>query len=318
MDLITLRSGPLGLVLVPAVGGAIARFWSEAGPSTVELLRPAPEGAAARCDPWSMASFPLVPWSNRICEGRFAFGGRRVSLAPNHPPERHAIHGLGFRAAWTLVDRGPSGVTLEHHHPGDAWPWPYRAAQRVTLTPVQLTLELALTNEGDAEMPAGLGWHPYFPRPAETVLTARVAAVWLTDAEVMPVALVTPAPDQDPSRGLRVDRVALDNVFTGWDGQAFVAWPERGVRLRIAAGPPLGCLVVYTPRARPFFCVEPVSHVTDAFNLAAGRPDTGMLSVAPGETVRASVTFTPEVRPAARGGVRGSEGQEPGAWRRDG
>jgi aldose 1-epimerase len=219
-----------------------------------------------------------------------------VTLAPNHPPECHAIHGLGFQSPWSLVDLRPAAAVLEHRHAPDAWPWAYRAEQRITLTPAGLALELGLTNESDAPMPAGLGWHPYFPRTAETTLTARVGGLWLTDAEVLPLVRVTPPPEQDPGRGLRVDRVALDNPFADWDGHAVVAWPERRARLRIAAGPPLGWLVVYTPPARPFFCVEPVSHVTDAFNLAAaGRTDTGTLLVGPGETLRAAVTLTPEI-----------------------
>jgi hypothetical protein len=41
--------------------------------------------------------------------------------------------------------------------------------------------------------------------------------------------------------------------------------------------------------------VEPVSHVTDAVNLAAaGRPDTGLRSLPPGATLRAAVTLAPE------------------------
>jgi aldose 1-epimerase len=298
MDPITLRSGPLGVVLAPAVGGAIARFWSEGSEGTgsaVELLRPAPHLAIERRDPWAMACFPLVPWSSRIHEGRFTFGLRTVTLAPNRPPERHAIHGLGFQTAWTVADLRPALAVLEHRHAPDAWPWAYRAVQRIALTPAGLELELALTNEGDAAMPAGLGWHPYFPRTPETTLTARVSGLWLTDAEILPVACVAPPPDRDPGRGLAVDRVALDNVFVGWDGQAVVTWPERRVRLRLAAPPPLGTLVVYTPPDQSFFCAEPVSHITDAFNLAAaGQADTGMLTLAPAETVGVTLRLTPE------------------------
>ena len=84
-------------------------------------------------------------------------------------------------------------------------------------------------------MPAGLGWHPYFPRTPETRLTARVGGLWLTDADVLPVECVVPPPDRDPTRGLVVDRIALDNAFVGWDGQAVVAWPERRARLRLEA-----------------------------------------------------------------------------------
>jgi aldose 1-epimerase len=145
-------------------------------------------------------------------------------------------------------------------------------------------------------MPAGLGWHPYFPRTPRATLTASVAALWLTDAEILPIARVSPPPDRDPGPGLAVDRVSLDNAFVGWNGRAVVAWPERHATLRLDASGPLDTLVVYTPPGQPFFCAEPVSHITDAFNLAAaGRTDTGMMSLEPDETVRATLTLTPDL-----------------------
>jgi aldose 1-epimerase len=75
-----------------------------------------------------------------------------------------------------------------------------------------------------------------------------------------------------------------------------IDWPELGARLVMRATPPLDYLVVFTPARRPFFCVEPVSHVTDAFNLAeAGRSDSGTLVLEPGETLRTAVVLTPEL-----------------------
>ena len=66
--------------------------------------------------------------------------------------------------------------------------------------------------------------------------------------------------------------------------------------LRLTARGPLGTLVVYTPPGETFFCVEPVSHITEAFNLAeAGHADTGMLSLAPGGSARAAMSLTPEL-----------------------
>src|SRR5262249_35779293 len=97
------------------------------------------------------------------------------------------------------------------------------------------------------------------------------------------------------ARGVRVDAIALDNCFTGWTGRAVVEWPEWGIRVAMTAEPPLGFLVVYTPPGRDFFCAEPVSHATDAVNLAAaGRTDTGLVLLGPGQTLRAAVTLTPE------------------------
>jgi aldose 1-epimerase len=293
MESLTLRQGALGVTLAPAIGGSIARFWRDGDGPALELLRPTPPAALARGEPGGLASFPLVPWSNRIRAGRFAFDGRPVSLTVNH--RGHAIHGLGYRAPWTVTDRSASEVVLEHRHAAAEWPWAYRATQRIALTPAGLHVEMLLANEGETPMPAGLGWHPYFPRTAATTLHARVTGIWLTDAEVLPTVLVTPPRDWDPCHGLAADRVALDNVFVGWDGEAVITWPEREARLRMTASGPLSTLVVYTPPGENFFCVEPVSHVTEAFNLAAaGVQDTGMVRIPPGETLGASFSLSPE------------------------
>jgi aldose 1-epimerase len=118
--------------------------------------------------------------------------------------------------------------------------------------------------------------------------------MWETDAEVMPTALVDPDPRLASREGLLVDAIALDNAFTGWRRSATIRWPGRGALLRLEADPPLGFLVVYSPPGESYFCAEPVSHCTDAFNLAAqARDDTGMLVVEPGASVSATVRLRP-------------------------
>jgi aldose 1-epimerase len=293
MDLITLRAGRAGLVLAPEARGAVVRYRIERGATTWDVLRPWP---APRIDAvFESAAFTLVPYSNRIRDGRFSFQGRNVVLPLNRPPERHSLHGLGWQAAWRPREVREHEAVLELRHAPGAWPWAFRATQQLTLAPSSLSVALTLANEGDTPMPAGLGWHPYFPRTPRTTLTADVQAIWLTDGEVMPTMLAPPPPGADLSRGVSVDAVALDNGFVGWRRRAVIEWPEPDVRLVMTAAAPLDFLVVYTPPGRPFFCVEPVSHVTDAFNLAAaGRTDTGARVLAPGETLRAAVTVSLE------------------------
>ena len=295
MDLVTLRADGAGLRVAPAAGGAVARYWLERGGRVWEWLRASPE--ALRDDnPYLASAFPLVPYSNRIREGRFSFRGRSVAQPLNWPPERHAIHGHGWQAPWKLIEASATEAVLEYRHEADDWPWRYRATQRFVLEPTRLRVELALTNESAAAMPAGLGWHPYFPRTSRTTLAAVAGAVWLTDAEMMPTRLVSPPPDTDLGRGPIVDALVLDNCFVGWSGRASIEWPESSARLVMTAEPPLDCLVVYTPAGRPFFCAEPVSHVTDAFNLAAaGRMDTGMRVLEPAQTLHGVVTLATEV-----------------------
>ena len=69
------------------------------------------------------------------------------------------------------------------------------------------------------------------------------------------------------------------NGFSGWNGQVALEWPESRTRLTMAADVGLRHLVVYTPPGADFFCVEPVSHSVDAFNLAEqGVPGFAALS----------------------------------------
>ncbi|MGH7304697.1 MAG: aldose 1-epimerase [Candidatus Rokuibacteriota bacterium] len=293
MDLITLRADGAGLVLAPEAGGVVTRYWIDDGAAALDLLRP--WSAPRPGQPLEAAGFPLVPYSNRIRAGRFAFRGRDVALPLNRPPERHSIHGHGWQAVWRPLEVRANEATVEYRHDADAWPWAYRATQRFVLAASGLSVELALRNESDTAMPAGIGWHPYFPRTPRTTVTADVRAIWLTDDEAMPTVLAAPRPGADPTRGLMVDAVALDHCFVGWRHRAVIERPESGLRLVMTAESPLDFLVVYTPPQRPFFCAEPVSHATDAFNLAAsGRTETGARVLEPGQTLRATVTLRVE------------------------
>jgi len=96
----------------------------------------------------------------------------------------------------------------------------------------------------------------------------------------------------------RIGSAALDNCFAGWDGTADITWASGGPALRIEADAPLRHLIVYTPPGQDFFCAEPVSHMNDAINRMATAPDHAMDVLAPGETLRAAVTFRLSEKPS--------------------
>ena len=295
MDVITLRADGFGLRLAPEAGGMVPRYWLERGSGVWEWLRPATADAVRRRDGYESAAFPLVPFSNRIRTGRFSFAGRDVVLPLNRSPERHAIHGQGWQAAWTPREVSTTSALLQFRHAPDAWPWAYLATQRFALSSAGLTVELAVVNESDTPMPAGLGWHPYFLRTPRTTLTAPVERIWLTDAEMLPTELARSPVTARLSAGVAIDAVSLDNGFTGWSRRAVIDWPELGARLVMTAEPPLDFLTVFIPPSLPFFCVEPVSHATDALNLAGAVAEVGRRQLAPGATLGASITLTPEL-----------------------
>ncbi len=287
--------------LCPEIGGSIAGFRSRVDGRPMDWLRPAGPAALERGDSRDSACFPLVPYSNRIRDGCFTFEGREIRLPRNFGGHPHSIHGHGWQAPWQVAEVTPDTAVLAYRHRAGDWPFHYEARQHFRLDGEGLIVTLELVNRSEGAMPAGLGLHPYFPRTPETRVLAEVSEIWRTDGEVMPLARVRPEGARDPARGVFADRVALDNVYTGWDGRATIEWPERGAKLEMtafepASQGPLGFLVLFTPPGEDFLCVEPVSHCTDAFNMAAaGAADTGMRVLAPGERFEVRVTFTPVI-----------------------
>jgi aldose 1-epimerase len=291
---ITLREADARVDVAPAIGGSLASYyWLRRG-QRFDWLRPAAPAALAQTDAGELGCFPLVPYSNRVRQGRFRFAGRQIQLAVDPATDPHFQHGHGCRNPWSMVDQSEAGIVLSYTHAADDWPWRYTARQSIRLAGGALHLGLDLTNQADAVMPLGLGFHPYFPRAPGTRLNAAVNGMWAIDQEVLPTTLGPPPAQADPNTGLDLDRVELDNVFTGWRRRAEIVWPSAS--LSIEAEAPLDFLVVYVPAGETYFCAEPVSNATDAFNLAAaGRTDTGMLALAPGETARAAMRIVPRL-----------------------
>jgi aldose 1-epimerase len=288
MEMVSLRRGSLELDLCPHFGGGIARFRFRGH----DVMRPAGIAYLEQGDPLEAACFPLVPFSGRIADGRFTFGGKTCQLEPNFPPEPHAIHGQGWRLPWQVVHAADTYAELDLEHRVPATPLNWRARQTFELADDGLVIGLALSNAGDDPMPAGIGLHPYFPRTPDSTLQTSLGHVWLNDERKIPRERVALPETWDFSEPRELSVLELDNNFGGWDGRAQIVWPEIAQRLIIEADPVLDHLVIYIPKDADFFCVEPVSHATDGFNLhEAGVEDTGVRILEPGETLEGTVRF---------------------------
>src|SRR3954462_4870998 len=56
----------------------------------------------------------LLPWPNRIRDGRYQFACRSMQLPLNEPDLHNAIHGLTRWAHWVPVQRSPTAVVFQH------------------------------------------------------------------------------------------------------------------------------------------------------------------------------------------------------------
>ncbi|MBS0320264.1 MAG: aldose 1-epimerase [Proteobacteria bacterium] len=276
------------LVLAPATGGALTRFAVDGR----DVLRPAAAAAIAAGDVRAMASYPLVPYSNRIAAATLRWAGRDHALARNFGDHPHSIHGVGWQRAWDVMHHDATAATLTMTHApatlveAAAWPFAFTATQRFALSRgdgqgVALTLALTIESRDARPFPFGLGWHPFFMRSAATTLAFNAGGVWHNDATQLPLTHTATPAAWDFARP-RVPP-ALDNVYTGWHGRAVL--DDRDAHRRVVLEADRACrfVVVYAPEGRGFVAVEPVTQMTDAFNRGArGDVDTGTRVLAPG------------------------------------
>ncbi len=284
MESLTLSAGAARLALVPEMGGGIARLDVNERP----VLRPWSRNVDG--GPFELACNILVPFSNRISGGGFPWDGEFHAIAPNLEGEPFPIHGDGFQKAWAVEDSQDEKVTLTLED-GAIGPFAYRAQQDVQLSDRQLTLRLNLTNIGDNPLPFGCGFHPWFPRDAETRLSFSANGVWMEDTQHLPTAHhdLADLRDWDFEAPRALPDGLINNAFTRWAGDANIEQGRTFTSATVSASPNLDCAIVYSPDAlADFFCFEPVSHAVDAHN-AANAP--GLTVLATGQSMAAQMTI---------------------------
>ena len=288
--MLTLKHGASSIVVAPEHGAGLIGWMLGRTP----LLRRGLPQAAVDGNPPTMGCFPLLPYCNRIGQGRFTWNGTSYRLRGNFGDAAHTIHGLGWQRAWAITAVSQRAVTLAlAHRPDPDWPFAFDAFLTYALDEA-LTITIGLTNRHATPAPAGIGLHPYFPKAYDPALRFNATGAWQNGDNALPCAFATPPAAWRHMKPRAVSQSRLDNCFTGWDQTAeFAAGPAS---LRIAACDAFACLQVFTPSWADFFCVEPVTHIPDAIN----RPDLplgqAMARLAPGETLGGTIRLIPELR----------------------
>lgn len=282
---VTLSKGEMVLELDPCAGGAVTALRHR----DLNVLRPAPPRSGPAFSPIEYAAFPMIPFVGRIHNGRFVSDGTAIELHPNMPPEPHAIHGHGWRAAWKLESESVDAATLVYKHLADAWPWDYSARQTFRLDDNQLTIDLSVTNHGAAQMPAGLGWHPYFFRE-NAILTLPTTHEWSCDDRTGDNSPQVIQPCDDLSTGKQVEALNLDTTFSVSRAAISITWPTHSVTM--VSDPVFAQATIYVPPGQDYFCAEPITHAPNAVNGALSDEATGLQWLAPGETLSGSIELT--------------------------
>lgn len=287
--MITLAAGDLTLDLRPEHGGAIGGFCIAGRP----LLRPTDEAALAALGARACASFPLVPFSGRLRDNRFAFDGKAYDLPPTLNGQ--AIHGVGWRRHWQVAASGPGHATLVYDHRPDAdWPFAFHVEQEFTLDPGGMSCRFVATNHAPHTAPMGFGPHPFFPRPAGTRLRFAAGCVWQLDENLIPTGATKVPAEWDFHEERAIADTVVDHCFSDWGGNAAIVLPYA--RINLTADAAFRHLVVFIPPGRDYFAVEPVSNLTDGLSRMEHEPMSNVFLLAPGERIAAG--FRLAVSPA--------------------
>ena len=193
--------------------------------------------------------YAMAPWAGRIRDGLITDGNRKTHQLPTAFDPPNAIHGFGLTESWREIGEGRALLEL---------PAPYLGAtveQKIEILDNAMRWSLEY-EPGDCDLPAWLGFHPWFPRELERGGSAEIEfnaeKMFVKDKEGLPNGEFT-----EPGRG------PWDDCFTEVRGTPSIVW-ENVVQISIESDAPYW--VVYNEDSDGV-CVEPQTAPPDAANL---------------------------------------------------
>ena len=239
----------------------------------------------------------LMPWPNRIRDGRYTWDGVEQQLPLTEPSRANASHGLVRWVAWTVASRSDVAVELTYRLMAQSgYPWTLDLSVRYALGDDGLTVTQGAVNRSADPAPYAQGAHPYLtvgPGPVDTwELLVPAATRWLSDDRKLPARREDVSDGGADFRAARaIGAAELDHAFTDLardaTGLATVSLrgpaTGQGVELWVDESQPW--LMVYTADDRPAplqrrsVAVEPMTAQADAF-----RSGEDVVRLEPGAT----------------------------------
>lgn len=248
----------------------------------------------------------LFPFPNRIRDGRFVFQDKQYQLPLTDSSRKNASHGFVCRKPWRVTDQGAEGdhawitgeFVLSRDDPESAehWPADFRLLVRYRLSHRRLRIEAEVVNLDKSTLPFGLGYHPYFSvpltkegTPENCMIQVPADEYWVLDDSI-PTGERKPVDDsRDLTKPRAYSELSIDDVLTGiqpsdveapeglrWNGKI----QQGNATLHVFSSLCYRELVVFTPKHREAFCIEPYTCPTNTMNLQHDQ-DVGLLTLEP-------------------------------------
>ena len=283
--------------VLPHTGGSLA-FGRVATPhGWADLLRPTPPGQHNNVD--ACSSFALIPWSNRVGDGRLRYAGRTWQLRQNEA-FTNAIHGAARDYPWQVISHNKTACELEFDSAsvvGVNFPWRFLARLRYEVSGNTFTVTTTLRNRDVSAFPAGFGHHPYFQRALNDADDEVLLQIPCSQAFALQNCLPAGPPEPiEPRLDFRSIRplgdVFIDDCLTRRDAALPIRliYSQSCISIALTADPLFANIVLYVPQAgKNFFAIEPVTNANDGFTLFdRGISGSGIFVLAPDEEVSAA------------------------------
>lgn len=248
----------------------------------------------------SQAGIPfLAPWANRLSADCYWANEKSYRLNPGASEIRRdanglPIHGLLlFASDWEITWLRATGAAAEVTSRLEFWRCPGWMAQFPFAHAIEMTHRLAdgvlevrttIENLSSDPMPLIVGFHPWFQIPgvlrASWKIRVPVTRHYLLSQKLVPTGESNPSELSDPTT---LAGRHLDDVFGDVDHSREFAVEADGREISVRFGPRFPIAVVYAPHDRDIICFEPMTGLTNGFNLAHEGLFAGLQSIAPCE-----------------------------------
>ncbi|MGH9664276.1 MAG: aldose 1-epimerase, partial [Bryobacteraceae bacterium] len=255
----------------------------------------------------------LGPWANRIDGESFWANGKQYLLNPHlgnlrYDPNHKPIHGLvSFTKDWTVTSVHADAHGAEATSTLEFWrrpewmaqfPFAHKIEMTYRLADGRLEVRTAIENFSTEPMPLVIGFHTYYQIPGVARDEWRVHLPVTEQVELSKVLIPTgerkPMDLADP---LPLAGKHLDDVFAGLkrgaDGRAQFSVEGGGKKISVFYGPAYTVAVVYAPPGKDYICFEPMTGVTNGFNLAHSGLYKDLQSIPAGQTWTGSFWIEP-------------------------
>lgn len=274
----------------PQLGGRILALKSV--PYGCDILHPAelsPNRQVSADNPAIKGgSYPLVPYSNRICNAHFTWDNKRHTLPVSPIAVPHAIHGVGWYNSWAIQSQSDTMVTICYTHTKNTdWDFDFTTIQTFKLCNNTIKNTIKIINTDTQNQPVGLGLHPFFNAKNLQTLHMPAMDMWVLKNGIP--QHTTPIPDIYNFNIPKPFINPIDDIFNGVT-QGCIAQYDT-YTMQVTTDTPYA--VVYSNNPTEFFCFEPVSHVHNALNRHSPEKH-GIKILSPTQTHAISMTIAIE------------------------